>query len=95
MTNTVTRLFEIRPDGTRRLMNTITPTSQFFGFPTPKDMHSPEVRQRVAETIRDGWIQNKGKSGKDFIIEDGPADPMVLSSMSSDIIRRSRENFGT
>lgn len=89
MAEQVTRLYY---DG--RLMNTITSGSTFRSIPRAK-VSTPEEREAVANNLKDGWVHNAGYDPALFKIEHGPSDPMVLSKMTSDIIRKSRENIGT
>ena len=91
--NSVVRLWHIAPDGKRRLFNTISSSSQFFGFRTPNNMHLLENRIKCAEILRDGWVQCNQYPGK-WEIETGKPDQVVLSKMTSDIIAKSRENIG-
>lgn len=90
--NTVTRLWHIDEKGNRRLMNTITSTSQFFGFRTPRNMHLEEQRTKCAEIIRDGWIQC-GRMKGTWEIEQGKSDPIVFSKMADDILKGKSDVF--
>ena len=77
-----------------RLMNTITVGSKFKTIPNAK-VDTPEQREEVANNLANGWVTNAGYDRSLFKIEHGKADPVVLSSMTSEIIRKSRENIGT
>lgn len=90
--NTVTRLWHIGEDGKRRLMNTITSTSRFFGFNAPPNLHLEEQRTKCAEIIRDGWIQCGQMKGT-WKIEQGKHDPVVFSKMADDILRGKSDVF--
>lgn len=94
MSTPVTRLWYIEPNGKRRLMNTISSSSQFFSFKAPNNLHLEEQRIKCAEMIRDGWVQNGGMHQGSWEIEQGKSDPVVFSKMTDDILRRSRENIG-
>lgn len=83
--NSVTRLWHISEDGKRTLMNTITSTSQFFGFTAPRNLHLEEQRTKCAEIIRDGWI-NQGSMKGTWEIEQGKPDPVVFSKMADDLL---------
>lgn len=90
--NTVTRLWHIDEKGNRRLMNTITGSSMFFGFRTPRNLHLEEQRTKCAEMIRDGWIQCGQMDGK-WEIEQGKSDPIVFSKMTDDLLREKEHVF--
>ena len=64
-----TYLWHIAEDGKRRLMQTITAGSQFFGFKTPTEMFRPSQRELAAITIRDGWINQGGMRNGSWEIE--------------------------
>ena len=76
-----------------RLMNTISPGSKFKTIPNART-DTPEQREAIAKNLMEGWIQNAGYERGLFRIEHGKTDPMVLSKMTQDIIRKSRENIG-
>ena len=88
MAEQVTRLYY---DG--RLMNTITSSSTFRTIPRAK-VSTPEEREVVANKLKDGWIQNAGYDPRLFSIEHGKKDSFVMSKMTDEIIRKSRENIG-
>lgn len=90
--NSVTRLWHTDESGNRRLMNTITSTSQFFGFTAPRNLHLEEQRTKCAEIIRDGWIQCGQMKGT-WEIEQGKPDPVVFSKMADDILRGKSDVF--
>ena len=90
--NSVTRLWHIDEGGKRRLMNTITGSSQFFGFTPPRNLHLEEQRTKCAEIIRDGWIQCGQMKGT-WKIEQGKHDPVVFSKMADDILRGKEHVF--
>lgn len=87
MKNTVTRLFHINQDGKRYVMNTITATSKFHGFNTPKDLYLESQRQICAEIIRDGWIVNGQMKGTWEIVH-GQPDPNEFSKVTEELMSR-------
>lgn len=89
---TVTRLWHIDENGKRRLFNTITPSSKFFGFDYRKDLGVQKNRHEVARILADGWRTN-GRLKGTFEIEEGEPDPAVLSKMVSDIVEKSRNRY--
>lgn len=53
-----TELWEVRPDGRRFLMNTISNGSRFFEFKVPANLHTEEAQLEVATVLKNGWITN-------------------------------------
>lgn len=88
----VTTLWFTDKDGKRRLMNTISPSSLFFGFKAPNNLHLLEQRVKCAEILRDGWINQGGMSGL-WEIEHGESEPIVLSKMADDLLRGNEHVF--
>lgn len=77
-----------------KLMNTITSTSKFKTMPNVK-LDTPEDRENAARIQMQGWVQNAGYDPALFEIIHGKSNPLVFSKMTSDILARSREGFGT
>jgi hypothetical protein len=53
-----TELWEVRTNGRRYLLNTITAGSKYHSVRTPKDMHSAESQLEVANELKNGWQFN-------------------------------------
>lgn len=57
-----TELWEVRPDGRRFLLNTITGTSRFNSFTVPKSIsanqHLAESQLWIARQLKQGWDMN-------------------------------------
>jgi len=76
-----------------RLMNEITSGSRFKTIPNAK-VDTPEQREEVAKNLMDGWVQNGSLDRSKFEIRHAKTQPVVLSRMTNEIIRKSRENIG-
>ena len=90
----VTRLWHTNEQGKRRLMATIDSGSQFFKFKAPPDLHKIEQREKCAEILKRGWIEQGGMRFGSWEIEHGQSEPKKFSKMTNDILARSRENIG-
>lgn len=77
----------------KRLMNEITSGSMFRSFPRAK-LDTAEQREAIAIKLKDGWVQNAAYDPMNFTIVHTKTDPVFLSKMTDDIIRKSRENIG-
>jgi hypothetical protein len=57
-----TELWEVRPDGTRFIKNTINAGSRFSGFNVPKRIADEQHRESgqlwIAKELKQGWDQN-------------------------------------
>lgn len=57
-----TELWEVRPDGTRFIKNTINAGSRFSGFHVPKNIADEQHRESgqlwIAQELKQGWDQN-------------------------------------
>ena len=90
----VTRLWHTNEQGQRRLMATIDSGSQFFGFKAPPDLHKIEQREKCAEILKRGWIDQGGMSFGSWEIEHTEREAVPFSKTTNDILARSRENIG-
>lgn len=61
------KLFEIRPDGSRRIMNTVDGTSRFRSIRPVKDQHTEEGMLQIVRELKQGWETN-GPRGKKYEI---------------------------
>ena len=57
-----TEVWEVRPDGRRFLLNTITGTSRFNSFTVPKRIserqHEADAQLWIARQLKEGWDMN-------------------------------------
>lgn len=77
-----------------KLMNEITSTSKFKTM-LNINLITPENREKAARIQMDGWIHNAGYDRTKFKIVHMKTQPIVLSKMTQEIIRKSREKIGT
>lgn len=77
-----------------KLMNEITSTSKFKTM-LNINLITPENREKAARIQMDGWIHNAGYDRTKFKIVHTKTQPIVLSKMTQEIIRKSREKIGT
>lgn len=75
-----------------KLMNEITSASKFKTMPNI-NLSTPENREKAARIQMDGWIHNAGYDRTKFKIVHTKTQPIVLSKMTQEIIRKSREKI--
>jgi len=92
--NNETRLwFTHAKSGKKNLISTITSSSK-FNYMKSRDLSTENGRHKAAQEIAAGWDQCGPMGAGKWEIEHRKSDPIVLSDMASEIIRKSRENIG-